>query len=305
MIIVLGSVNMDLVVSVKRAPAGGETVSATGWFMNAGGKGANQAVQAALLGARVLFVGRVGSDAFGTELVTQMTSRGVDTTGIAVDAHEPTGVASIVVEEGGQNRIVIVPGANAAVGEDELEVLRRSIGAGDTLLLQGEVPFDTVRRAAAVGHGAGARVLLDPAPAASIDVSSGILADVDIVTPNETEAVALTGRDGIVAAAEAFLALGARTVIVKRGAEGIYVRGAIDVGNVPGFVVQAVDTTAAGDAFQGALATALDRAMDPVKALRYAQAAAALKVTRWGAQQGMPDEDDVQQFLAASGSVSG
>jgi ribokinase len=290
---------MDLVVRCERVPDHGETIVSTGWLTNPGGKGANQAVQAARLRAESVLVGRVGSDAFGRDVMNGLSAYGVDLGGVMVDPVLSTGVACILVERDGENRIVVVPGANGAVGAAELKTLDGLLRPGVVLLLQCEIPFSVVREAAHVAHLRGATVILDPSPWRSITLTSGVFADVDYLMPNEGEARALAGTTDLKEAAAVLLGLGARTVVVKRGEKGAFAVGAFESPEVPAFSVVSVDTTAAGDSFQGAFAASIDLGFDPDMALYWAMAAGALTVTRPGAQQSMPDEVEVTAFLEA------
>jgi len=299
MVISFGSINMDLVVRCDRAPDQGETIVSTGWLTNPGGKGANQAVQAARLRAETVLVGRVGSDAFGRDVMNGLSAYGVDVGRVMVDPVLPTGVACILVERGGENRIVVVPGANGVVGAAELKTLDSLLQPGVVLLLQCEIPFGIVREAARVAHLRGATVILDPSPWGSLILTPRVFADVDYLMPNEGEARALAGTTDINKAAAVLLGLGARTVVVKRGERGAFAVGAFESPDVPAFSVPSVDTTAAGDSFQGAFAASLDLGFDPDTALYRAMAAGALTVTRPGAQQSMPDEAEVTEFLEA------
>jgi len=299
MVISFGSINMDLVVRCERAPAQGETIVSTGWLTNAGGKGANQAVQAARLRAETHLVGRVGSDAFGRDLLNGLSAYGVNVGGVTMDPVLPTGIAFIVVERGGENRIVVVPGANGAVGAPELRTLAGLLQPGVILLLQCEIPFAVVLEAARMAHQRGATVILDPSPWESIRLMPGVFTDVDYLIPNEGEASALAGTSDLKEAAAILLGLGARSVVVKRGEKGAFAVGAFESPDVPAFSVVSVDTTAAGDSFQGAFAASLDLGFDLDTALCRAMAAGALTVTRPGAQQSMPDEVEVTAFLEA------
>ena len=299
MVVSLGSINMDLVARCHHAPSQGETVMSTGWLANPGGKGANQVVQASRMGATTAFIGRVGSDAFGRELLDGLHRYGVDTSRVLVDSDLSSGLACILVEDGGENRIVVVPGANAAVGATELDTLGRLLGPGVTLMLQCEVPFNIVQQAAHLGHTRGATVILDPSPAEAVVVSPGVFEDVDYLMPNEGEACLLAGNNDVHVAAQTLLHLGARTVVLKRGEKGAFAVGAFSSPEVPAFRVIPVDTTAAGDSFQGAFAASLDKGFQPEQALYRAMAAGALTVTRPGAQQSMPDEAEVVGFLEA------
>lgn len=297
MVISFGSINMDLVARCERIPAQGETVVSTGWFINSGGKGANQAVQAARMGSHTVLVGRVGGDAFGRSALLALSARGVDVSHVMTDDSLPTGVACVLVEKGGENRIIIVPGANSAVGSAELEILEGLLQPGAVLLLQCEIPFAVMLEAAHLAHLAGATVVLDPSPSGSIAMTPGVFGDVDYLMPNEGEARALAETIDVKEAAAVLLGFGARTVIVKRGEKGAFALGAFRISDVPAFAVESVDTTAAGDSFQGAFASSLDRGLGLDQALECARAAGALTVTRLGAQQSMPDRAEVEAFL--------
>jgi ribokinase len=228
-----------------------------------------------------------------------LSAYGVDVGRVIVDPVLPTGVACILVERGGENRIVVVPGANGAVGAAELKTLDGLLQPGVVLLLQCEIPFAVVREAAHMARLRGATVILDPSPWGSITLTPGVFADVDYLMPNEGEARALAGTTGLKEAAAVLLGLGARTVVVKRGEKGVFAVGAFESPEVPAFSVVPVDTTAAGDSFQGAFAASLDLGFDPDTALCRGMAAGALTVTRPGAQQSMPDEVEVTAFLEA------
>jgi ribokinase len=228
-----------------------------------------------------------------------LSAYGVDVGRVMMDPVLPTGVACILVERGGENRIVVVPGANGAVGTAELKMLDGLLQPGVVLLLQCEIPFGIVREAARVAHLRGATVILDPSPWAAVTLTPGVFADVDYLMPNEGEARALAGTTDLNKAGAVLLGLGARTVVVKRGEKGAFAVGAFESPEVPAFSVPAVDTTAAGDSFQGAFAASLDLGFDSDAALCRAMAAGALTVTRPGAQQSMPDEKEVTAFLEA------
>jgi len=290
---------MDLVVRCERVPDHGETIVSTGWLTNPGGKGANQAVQAARLRVESVLVGRVGSDDFGRDVMKGLSAHSVDIRRVGIDPVLPTGIAFILVEKGGENRIVVVPGANGAVGAAELKTLDGLLRPGVVLLLQCEIPFAIVLEAAHMAHLRGATVILDPSPWESVTLTPGVFADVDYLMPNEGEARALAGTTNLNEAAAVLLRLGARSVVVKRGEKGVFAVGAFESPEVPAFPVVSVDTTAAGDSFQGAFAASIDLGFDLDTALYRAMAAGALTVTRPGAQQSMPDEVEVAAFLEA------
>ena len=299
-IIVVGSVNMDLVVRAKRMPKEGESLIGSGFTMVPGGKGANQAVAAARLGSTTHFVGRVGNDMFGRRLRDGFSSCGVNTDHVLVD-NGPSGIAMIILNENGQNSIVVAPGANATCRPDDLRQVAGLFGTADFLLLQLEIPFDTIEAALDMAHAAGLRSVLDAGPAQK--VSLDLLRKADIVSPNETEALALTGVEvndvaSARVAARKLLDGGVATVVMKLGEQGALVVTHDLEEHVPAFPVDPVDTTAAGDAFTAALAVAVADGTGLVEAVRFANAAGALAVTRLGAQPSMPTREAVEQFIA-------
>ena len=297
-ILVVGSANMDLVVAAERAPAPGETVLGGVFATYPGGKGANQAVAAARCGGAVAMLGRVGDDAFGAALRAGLEDAGVDVSGLAsVDA--PSGVALIVTTAEGGNSIVVAPGANARL--DAAAVAAADFAGVAYLLAQLETPLDGVIRAAEIARAQGAVFMLDPAPAQPLP--SDLLGLVDWLTPNETEARSLLGLDEPLdpfAAALALRSLGPRGVVIKLGGQGAVL---LEPGGaprlIPPFPVDVVDTTAAGDAFNGAFAVALSEGAGPAKAAEFASAAAALSVTRRGAQPSMAPRVEIDGFLNA------
>jgi len=299
-IIVLGSSNTDMIVKVRRLPRPGETVLGGGFSTAGGGKGANQAVAAARAGGDVVFIGRVGGDPFGEEALRDFEKDGINTEHVVRDETAPSGVALIIVDERGENCIAVAPGANANLSPSDVEAAGEVFGDAAVLLLQLEVPLETVRAAAGTASRNGVRVILNPAPAQSLDDS--LLRCVSILTPNESEAEFLTGAsvtdaEGARAAAETLRARGAETVLVTLGARGVYVSDRDFSGVVPGFSVEAVDTTAAGDVFNGALAVALAEGESLPSAARFANAAAALSVTKPGARPSAPSRREIEEFL--------
>ncbi|MBN2290778.1 MAG: ribokinase [Pirellulales bacterium] len=300
-IVVVGSVNTDMVVKGDKIPAPGETVTGGRFVMVPGGKGANQAVAAARLGADVTLVAKVGDDVFGEESIQGFAKEGIITDHILRDPQNATGVALILVDAGGENSISVAPGANFALTPDEVEAALAKIGPADIVLLQLEVPMETIQRAAELAHKAGAKVVLDPAPAAPL--SSELLKSVDYLTPNETEAQLLTGlevRDETTAraAADKLLVDGARQVIVTLGSAGSLLSDGTTTSMVTCPKVDARDTTAAGDAFNGGLACALARGESLEEAVRQASHVGALAVTKLGAQPSLPTAEELEQFLA-------
>jgi ribokinase len=283
---VLGSINMDLVVRVSELPHPGDTVLGDRLHTIPGGKGANQAVAAARLGAHVRMVGRVGADAFGAELVAGLREDGVDTSGVAVDASEPSGAALIVVDRAGQNTITVAPGANSAVGDAEVKQLRRDLGAGDVLVLQLEIPLPAVLAAIEAAHEAGARVILNAAPSAAL--AGRRVPNVDLLIVNEGEAEALGGRALRESVAALAVTLGAAGSIVYEKARETRIE--------PQRVV-AIDATAAGDALVGAAAYSLARGSSVVDAIRLGGAAGAAAVTKLGARPSLPWPGDLKRLF--------
>jgi len=301
-ITVIGSLNIDLVVQVPRMPAPGETIAGHGFHIIPGGKGANQAVAAAKLGAQVTMVGRVGNDGFGQMQRRGMEALGIRTEFLITDEEEPTGTALIIVDAQGQNSIVVVSGANGRLTPADVEAARPAIGASDAVLLQLENPISTVQHAAEVARELGVPVVLNPAPAPRQQLSRQLLRNVDYLIPNEFEATALAGiqvtsQDSAKRAAAYLRAQGVETVILTLGAQGALAISPQGTIYAPAFSVQAVDTTAAGDAFVAAFGVALCEGQPLPEALRFANAAGALTVTRLGAQPSLPSREEVEAFL--------
>jgi len=301
-IVVVGSLNVDFVLALERFPGAGETIVGKDFAVFPGGKGANQAYGAARLGGTVSMVGQVGNDTHAAWLKQHLAAGGVDVTHIQTDATVSTGVAVIGVEASGQNRIVIVPGANGTLRAEHLTPLEQLLSARDILLLQLEVPMPVVEAAARLAKKAGACVMLDPAPA--MPISRELLACADYVTPNESELATLTsvsggtlGREETATRAAQLRTLGAAKVIVKLGAAGALLLGADSEHFWPAIPVRAVDTTAAGDAFNAAFAVALAAGQSEIEAGRFATAAAACSVTRHGAQPSMPTRGEAESLL--------
>ncbi len=293
-IIVVGSINMDLVATVDSFPQPGETIVADGLVSNPGGKGANQAVAAARLGAQVSLVGCLGNDPFGRELRDSLDLSGVDSSLLQVTDDAPSGTAWIQVDAAGENMITVVPGANSLLRPDHLTGVRHELTHADALLLQLEIPLDTVEAAIELARSAGVPVILDPAPVPR--TFPGSLYQVEVLTPNATEAASLlqTAIDAPERAARALHEQGAQQVVLKRGKSGATILdrdGQIE--HVAAHRVDAVDTTAAGDAFTAALAVQLARGDELSAATRFAVAAGAVAVTRLGAQQAMPTSEEV------------
>lgn len=299
-IVVVGSVNTDMVVKGQRLPGPGETVTGGQFVMAAGGKGANQAVAAARLGAEVTLAAKVGCDVFGDQAVENFRREGIGTECLLRDEKHSTGVALILVDEGGENLISVASGANHAFSPQEIGEAAGCIRSADVLMLQLEIPLETVCEAARIASEAGVSVILDPAPAVALP--KDLLRHVDYLTPNESEAEQLTGiavTDEATArqAAEQLLAAGARHVIVTMGAKGALVAEAGQAVMISATQVKAVDTTAAGDAFNGGLAWALGSGMTLEQAVRQASFVGALSATRLGAQPSLPTRDELERFI--------
>jgi ribokinase len=299
-VVVIGSSNTDMVVKAARIPQPGETVLGGEFVMVPGGKGANQAVAAARLGAEVTLVARLGDDLFAEASLRNFREAGIRTEAVIHDPATASGVALILVDESGENAIAVAPGANAQLTPADVDRAEAAIRAADVVVLQLEVPLPTVLHALRLAKRHGRTVILNPAPAAPVPDEALALAD--FLTPNETEAEMLlgggaAGLGGIAATAAALRAKGAGTVIVTLGREGAFVVGPNGSFHVAGRHVEAVDTTAAGDAFTGALACALGEGQKLAAALAFATAAAALSVTRIGAQSSLPDRAEVEAFL--------
>lgn len=301
-IVVLGSANTDMVVRADRIPAPGETVLGGAFMMAAGGKGANQAVAAARLGSEVSFIARLGADALGDEAVAGYARDGILTDLLVRDPDRPTGVALILVDARGENSITVASGANAALTAADVDRAAERIRAADALVMQLEVPLAAVARGAAIARASGVPVILDPAPVPDGGLPAELLADVTCLKPNASEAERLTGIrvDGPAAAeraARVLERLGPRTVIVTLGSAGAVIVDAGEAHHLPAPVVTAVDTTAAGDAFSGALATAVAGGAGWLEAVRRASAAGALAATRHGAQPSLPTLAEWEEFL--------
>lgn len=304
-IAVIGSLNMDFVVRVDHLPAPGETVLGRDFQMIPGGKGANQACAAGKTGAGavdVKMVGRVGYDVFADHLKASLASAGVDVSAVHATRSQPTGVALIWVDKQGQNSIVVASGANHALPASEVEAMRATLRGARMALFQLETPLDTVAAALWLARQEGARTILDPAPAQPLPRE--ILERVDILTPNESEACILLGRTGArldpadcPETARALLAAGPQAVILKLGRQGCFYSDGKREVHSPGFAVEAVDTTAAGDTFNAGLAVALAEGRPLEDALRFANAAAAISVTRLGAQSSVPARAEVERLL--------
>ena len=297
-IIVIGSSNTDMVVRSERLPRAGESVIGGDFMMAGGGKGANQAVAVARMGHRVQFVAAVGNDIFGDAAIEGYKNFGIDTS-LIVRKNEPSGVALIMVDGAGQNSISVALGANNSLSAEDVAPALETIEAGDIVLLQLEIPMATVDACVAAAAAKGARVILNPAPAAI--VSKDTLSKLYLITPNQTEAQTLTGIEvtdiaSAETAAQKLVAQGVGRVVITMGSQGAYLYQD-GVGElVPAHKVDAVDTTAAGDVYNGALCAALAEGTTLLDALYFAAKASAISVTRAGAQPSIPTRDEVDSF---------
>ncbi|MCR4430942.1 MAG: ribokinase [Tepidanaerobacteraceae bacterium] len=293
-ITVIGSINMDYTSRVDKLPQMGETIMAASFYVSPGGKGANQAVAARRLGAKVAMVGCVGRDAAGRELVERFKSEGIDTSCIKY-SEKPTGNALITVDEEGHNTIVVYGGSNGELDIDWVKACEKHLTGSDYVILQQEIPLETVEYAMKLCRDIGAKVILNPAPAKKLPADA--YKYVDIITPNETELLKLTGKEDISEGAEVLLSYGAKSVVVTLGEKGCVYISKDERIVLEAFRVKAVDTTAAGDSFNAALAVALAEGKDIGEALKFSNAVGALTATKYGAQDSLPYRSDVDGFL--------
>lgn len=302
-VIVIGSANSDFTVKVKRLPEPGETVLGEEFYMSYGGKGANQALAALKSGAEVMFIAKLGRDPQGDRLYEHLMTSGLPPDGLLRDDLLPSGVAFIIVDKDGKNQIAVAPGSNRNLLAGEIQRCEPLITQGEFLLLQLEIPFTAVWQALSLAKAHGLFTILNPAPAHPL--SAELLKLVDLLTPNETEAQSLTGvavKD-LGSAAEAgrkLLAEGLRTIILTLGEQGALLIQENLTRHFPAFPVEAVDSTAAGDAFNGALAAALAQGKTLEEAIFFASAAGALATTKRGAQDALPDRSEIEAFLRRS-----
>lgn len=302
-VVVVGSLSMDFTAQAERLPQLGETIIGNGFLTVPGGKGNNQAITCARLGAPVTMIGCVGADAFGDTVVKNCADEGVDVSGIVSLPDSGTGIAHITVDATGHNAITIVPAANSHLTPDMVAAAQNKFADAKVVLVQMEIPLDTVHAALQMGRNVGAITILNPAPAAN--VPAGTLSLVDLCVPNEIEAASLTGWDigGLPSAKQAARTLlnsGPRQIVITLGEHGCFYADRTSEMVIPAFPVDAVDTVAAGDAFCGGIATALACGEPLANALRYACAAGAVAVTRPGATTSLPFARDVAELLAGS-----
>ncbi len=303
-IVVIGSSNTDMVVQTERIPRPGETILGGNFFMNAGGKGANQAVAAVRLGGAVTFLANVGNDLFGREAIQLLQKEGVDTNFITTDCNHPSGIALITVDKKGENNIVVASGANAAFNVEKLAAAIGVVERAAILLMQLEIPMETIYYAAAAASGKGATTILNPAPACALPPT--LLPFISIITPNQSEAemlsgITITDVTSAQRAANLIVDKGVKMVIITLGSQGALLVQEHFNKLIPAPMVEAVDTTAAGDVFNGALAVALAEGFPIIEAVSVGCRAAAISVTRLGAQASAPYRYEIIELNPVAG----
>lgn len=294
---VIGSINTDMVVKASALPSPGQTLLGGEFFMNLGGKGANQAVAAARLGAHVSLLGSLGQDIFGDDAIARLISETVDCSHVSRSKTLPSGVALISVDSAGENQITVAPGANQLVSEQQVDLAFSSIVSGSIILLQLEIPLAIAAHSIELARAHNCCVILDPAPAQKL--SKQMLQDLYLLTPNESEAETLTGiqvssTESAEYAAKSLLNMGVLNVALTMGSKGVLLANSKGCELIPARLVQAIDTTAAGDCFNGALAAALTNKKTLREAIHFACAAASISVTRMGAQDSMPRQHELE-----------
>ena len=299
-IIVIGSSNTDMVIKTEKLPTPGETILGGKFLMNPGGKGANQAVAASRLGGKITFITKRGNDLFGNQAVGLLMREGVDTQYIVKDPELPSGVALITVDSTGENSIVVAPGSNGNLLKEDIPSVIFDTGKFEILLLQLEIPIETVEYSAVTASEHGIKVILNPAPARKL--SDNLLKNTWLITPNETEAETITGViitdiPSAERAAELIQERGVKNVIITLGEAGAYIKSENYTGLIPGIKVKPVDTTAAGDVFNGALAVAISEGSDLKDAVIFANKAASISVTRMGAQASAPYRNEINSQI--------
>ncbi|EAZ93170.1 ribokinase [Crocosphaera chwakensis] len=300
-IVVFGSINMDMIAQTPCFPQPGETITGTHFITLPGGKGANQAVATAKLGRSTYFVGRVGGDSLGRDLLKRLETFDINTQGVLIDKNTSSGVAMITVETSGENSIIVISGANGNINESDVIRLEKILLKASLLLLQLEIPLKAVEIAAIEAKKLGVTVMLDPAPAPE-KLPDSLYPLIDIITPNQTEAAKLVGfplsdTETIKKAAEQLLQKGVKIVIIKLGQKGAFYATENEEGFVAPTVVETIDTVGAGDGFNGGVAAALDRGLSLKEALKWGSVVGALTTTQEGAQTALPDLETVEQLI--------
>lgn len=297
-ILVVGSANTDMVISAEHFPLPGETMMGHGFMTNHGGKGANQAVAAARLEGNTAFIGKVGDDQFGHSTIEMMKGEGIDVSGLTVTSEQASGVALITTVPSGENSIIVDSGANGLLRPEDITNAEKLFEDAGIVLMQLETPINTLTEAAAMAKKHGAYVVLNPAPAPKEPLPVELLKNVDLLIPNETEAayisgVNIAGDEDLPAAMNEIQKLGVKDVIITVGSRGVCARIDGEMVTVPAFKVKAIDTTAAGDTFCGALCVALSNGKPLVEAIRFGCKASSISVTRRGAQMSMPRLEEI------------
>ncbi len=310
-IVVIGSLNTDMVTKVRDRPEIGETIMGETFFTSPGGKGANQAYAAAALGGNVRMIGRVGGDHFGQELIDQLKKVNVKTDSIIVDSTDTSGKANIIIDQNGDNSIIVIPGANDNLSVEDIRQQSKYLLQAKLIVIQLEIPIETVKEAIKIAASNHIPVLMDPSPVPKLGISDELISKTTYIAPNITELSHLTGRTitdykSVVLSSEKLLNKGVKCVFAKLGNQGAVVSTNKGVFHVPGYNVNAVDTTAAGDTFIGALAATIIRDLPINECVKIANAAAALTVTRYGAQNAMPTLEETNQFISnfTTGGIS-
>lgn len=301
-IVVVGSSNTDMVIQAEHLPGAGETILGNNFFMAQGGKGANQAVAAARLNGQVIFIAKVGKDIFGDKSVRSYEAEHIDTSYINIDENKPSGVALITVDNKGENHIAVAQGANRALSTGDIIRAQAVCEKASVILIQLEIPLETVKYVAELAHVNNIKLVLNPAPACPLP--DDLLNRISVITPNKKEAEMLTGikisdTDDAKEAAKALAAKGIQTVIITRGSEGALLFNNNTFEIIPAAKVKAVDTTAAGDVFNGALVLAMSEGKEIKDSVQFANAAAAVSVTRLGAQASAPTRKEVEELLVS------